>query len=74
MARSRRARGVILTTYAMGGFELGEKLSYRLELSFSLVVEALTNSLFGVRARGNIEEALIGCGILDDRRRFPIHC
>jgi hypothetical protein len=72
MARSSRARGVILTRYAISSFELGKKLLYRLKLSLPLVLQALPDSLFGVCLSGDIEQALVGFGVLHNGRCLPV--
>jgi hypothetical protein len=53
----------------MAGFKLGEKLSDWPKLSLSCVLQALTDTLFGVSLRGNIEKALVGFRILHNSRR-----
>lgn len=61
-----------LTRYAMGGFELGKELSRRSESPVLFVFEALTNSLFGVVLRGNIEQVLMGLGVLHHCRVLAV--
>jgi hypothetical protein len=48
----------------MGGFKLGEKLPCRAELGTSRVLQVLTNSFRRIGARCDIEQPLIGFGIL----------
>jgi hypothetical protein len=57
----------------MPGFELGEKLPYRPQLSLALVVNALANAFFGIRARGNIQQPLISLGILHHHRSLAVN-
>src|SRR5215469_1518751 len=71
LTRSRSAREVMLTRYAMRGFELGEKLPCGPSLSFFHVLQALPNTFLGVRQSGNIETVLIGFGVLYDGGCFP---
>src|SRR6478609_9642327 len=72
-ARSRSAREVMLTRYAMGRVELVEKLPCRLEFSFFRVFKALTNSFLGIGLGGKVEQMLIGFSVLNDRRGLAIH-
>jgi hypothetical protein len=48
----------------MGGFKLGKKLTRRAELAASRVLQALTNPFRRIGARCNVEQALIGLGVL----------
>lgn len=57
----------------MAGFKLGKDLACRANPCFSRVFEALTDAFFGVGARGNVEQALVGLGVLDDGRGLAIH-
>jgi hypothetical protein len=61
----------LLTTYAVSGFELAEKLPRGASLSFVRVVQALTDTFFCIRAGGDVEQALIDFGVLHDRCPFP---
>src|SRR5216683_6615481 len=72
-ARSRSARGVMLTRYAMPGFELFEKLPCRPDLSFPRVLQPLTDAFFCVGAGGNVEQALISSGVLHDGFCLSFH-
>src|SRR6478609_6022689 len=73
-ARSRSAREVMLTRYAMGRVELIEKLPCRPEFSFFRVLKALTDSFLCIGAGGNVEQMLISFSVLNDGRGLPIHC
>src|SRR5260370_23967064 len=72
-SRSRSAREVMFTTYAMPGFELGEKLPHGPSLSFFRLVQALADAFLRISVGGNVEQALIGFGVLHDGRRLPLH-
>src|SRR5271170_5932225 len=71
--RSRAARAVRLTRYAMPGFKVLEKLPCRPDLPLFCVLQALSDALLRVGAGGNIKQALIGFGVLHDSRGFPLH-
>src|SRR5277367_2331302 len=72
-ARSHSAREVMLTTYAMLGFEFAEKLSYRSHLSLFRIPKALPDALFCVSPGGNVEQTLIGLRVLHNGRSFAFH-
>src|SRR5579864_1214988 len=72
-ARSRSAREVMLTTYAMCGFELAEKVSCWTHPSLLRILKALSDAFLGIGARGNVEQTLIGFGVLHNSRRFALH-
>src|ERR1035437_8701583 len=72
-ARSRSAREVMLTRYAMLNLELVEKLPCRADLSFFCVLQALTDTFLCVGACGNVEQSLIGMGVLHNSRCLPLH-
>jgi len=57
----------------MLGFERFEKFPGGPKLSFSHILQTLTDPLFRINARGNVEQALIGFSILHDGRRLPLH-
>ena len=59
-------RAAILTRYAMGGLKFVEEVPRRSNLSYSGVLQALTNSFVGIGARGNIGQALMRLGVLRD--------
>lgn len=63
-ARSRWARGVSLTRYAMGGFEVGEEFLGIASLPLSGLFESLANSFASIGAGGNIEQSLVGAACL----------
>src|SRR5579859_4513855 len=71
-SRSRKARSVSLTRYGMVAPEHFERFACRTDAAFLHVVQALTDAFPGVRLRGDIEQALIGFGILHDRFGFSI--
>jgi hypothetical protein len=58
----------------MRGFELVEKLPRGPSLSFFRTLKALSDAFLGVGMGGNIEQSLIGFGILHDGGCFPLHC
>ena len=72
-ARSRWARAVRLTRYAMLGFEAVEKLPRWPDLPLFRVLQPLPDALLLIRAGGNVEQALIGFGVLHDGRDLPFH-
>src|SRR5271157_4491231 len=72
-ARSRSARGVMLTRYAMPVLELVEKFPGRPDFSLSRILQALTDAFLCIGPGGDIEQSLIGFGVLDDGRRLPLH-
>jgi len=49
-------------------------LSRRTSTSAGYVVEPLANAFRSIGAGGNVEQALVSFGILDDGRCFPFHC
>jgi hypothetical protein len=55
----------------MLGFELGEKLPRWPCPSCFHILQTLTDSFVFIRAGGNIEQALIGLGILHHSRGLP---
>src|ERR1035437_2248016 len=72
--RSRSARGMILTRYSMRGFEFGEKLLSVAPSSLPGLQQSLANPFASVGAGGDVEQPLIGSGILDDGLGFALHC
>jgi hypothetical protein len=63
----------MLTAYAMHGFELVEKLLRGPSFSLFRVLQALTDAFLCINAGRNVEQALIGFGILHDGRCLPPH-
>ena len=57
----------------MPGFKLFKKFLRGPNLSFFRVIQALTDAFLRIDTGGNIEQSLIGLGILDDGRRLPLH-
>ena len=57
----------------MLGFEIVEKLSRRPDLSFFRVRQPLTDAFLHIGMGGNIEQALVGFGILHDSRCLSLH-
>jgi hypothetical protein len=57
----------------MPGFEIREKLFRWPHPAFFCVLQALTDSLPGIGMGRNVEQALIGFGILYDGRCFPLY-
>ncbi len=58
----------------MLSFELSEELTRGLSAAMAYVFQSLANPFSSVCARGNIQQALIGPGILNHRSRPAIHC
>jgi hypothetical protein len=58
----------------MRGFELVEKLPRGPSLSFFRTLKTLPDAFLGVGMRSNIEQSLIGFGVLHDGGCFPLHC
>jgi len=73
VVRSRSARGVILTTYAMFGFELVEELPRRPCPSFFHILQTLTDTPLRVGTGRNVEQALISFRVLHNNRSLPLH-
>src|ERR1035437_3574316 len=65
-ARSRCARGMILTRYAACGFEFSKELLGVTPLSSLGLLQALADAFSSVGAGSDIEQALIGSRILHD--------
>src|ERR1022692_1479569 len=65
-ARSRSARAVRLTRYAMPGFEFCEEFPRCPHLPLFRVLQALTDTLLSVGAGGDVEQPLVRFGILHD--------
>ena len=63
----------MLTRYAMGRFELVEKLSCDPEFSFFRIFKALTDSFLCIGSGGNVEQMLIGFSVLNHGRNIPLH-
>ena len=57
----------------MRGFEFIEKLPRGPSLSFFPTLKALPDTFLGVGLSSNIEQSLIGFGVLHDGC-FPLHC
>src|SRR5580692_4930308 len=57
----------------MRDFELVEELPRGPCPSFFHILQALTNAFLCVGACGNVEQALISLGILDNSRRLPLY-
>jgi hypothetical protein len=57
----------------MLGFEVREKLPRRPDPALFHVLQTLTDAFLGIGAGGNVEQALIGCGVLHDGRRLSFH-
>src|ERR1035438_2158313 len=73
-ARSRSARGMILTRYSMRGFEFREELLNVAPLPKPGLVQALPDSFASVGAGCDVEQPLIGSGVLDDGLGFALDC
>src|SRR5216684_4798754 len=72
-ARSRSARGPMLTPYAMLGFEFLEELVYWPHPSLSRILQTLPDTFLSVGAGGDIEQALICLRVLNHRCSFAVH-
>jgi len=57
----------------MIGFELAEKLTSLPASAILRVFQTLPNAFLRISARGNIEQPLIGLGVLHNDRGVPIH-
>src|SRR5882762_2732422 len=71
---SRRARSANLTGYGMVAPEHFQYLTGRTHTTLLYVFEALPDALKRIGLCGNVEQALIGLGILHDRFRLSIDC
>src|SRR5205807_1349607 len=69
---SRRARSANLTRYGMVAAEHLQCLTGWTHTTLLYVFEALPDSLKSIGLCGNVEQALIGFGILNDRFRLSI--
>lgn len=56
----------------MGGFELVKKFSDRPDLSFRLL-QALADAFPWISLGGDIEQTLVGLGVLHNGCRLPLH-
>ncbi len=57
----------------MPRFEFVEKLPGRARPALSHVLQALTNAFVFVRLRGNIQQPLVDCRLLHNRRELSSH-
>jgi hypothetical protein len=57
----------------MPGFEVPENFPRRPDLPLFCVFQTLTDTFFCIGTGGNVEQALIGFGILYDSRCLPFH-
>src|ERR1039457_8918 len=64
---------MILTRYPMSSFEFGEEFLDVLPFSLSGILQALADALAGVGASRDVEQALIGFGVLHDYRSLAFH-
>jgi hypothetical protein len=71
--KSRSAREVMLTRYAMRGFEFAEELLRRPGSSLAGVFQSLTDAFSRVSLRGDIKQALVSLRILNDSRSFAVN-
>src|SRR6266478_1003631 len=74
VSMSRRARSANLTRYGMVAPEHLQSFTRRAYTTLLYVFKALPDSLKSIGLCGNVEQALIGFGILHDRFRFSIDC
>src|SRR6266567_4399605 len=70
---SRKARLVSLTRYFMDAAEDFQSFPRRTDAALFYVLKPLADSLSGIGLRCDVEQALIGFGILDDRFRFAVN-
>ncbi|SPF56126.1 hypothetical protein SBA4_7860003 [Candidatus Sulfopaludibacter sp. SbA4] len=61
------------TRYAMSRFELGEELLDVAALCLTGFLQALADTFVHVGAGSDIEQALVGMGVLCDRRSLAFH-
>ena len=73
LAKSRPARAAMSTRYAILGFKLVKKLSGWSCTAVCYVVEPLANTFLSIGARDNVEQTLIGFGVLHDGGSFTIN-
>ena len=52
---------------------LVKDISRRASASVGYIIETLTDAFLCIGAGGNVEQALIGSGVLHDSRRLPLH-
>ena len=52
---------------------LVKDISRRASASVGYIIEPLTDAFLCIGAGGNVEQALIGFGVLHDSRRLPLH-
>src|SRR3984957_12552294 len=71
-ARSRNARSVISTRYAMLTAERFQRFPRRPDAAFSHILAALPDAFLGVCLGCDIEQTLIGCGVLHHRRGLAV--
>src|SRR5712671_2420488 len=69
---SRRARSANLTRYSMVAAEHLQSFTRGTHTTLLCVFDALADALKCIGLRGNVEQALIGFGILHDRFRLSI--
>jgi hypothetical protein len=63
---------VMLTRYAILGVKLAEKLSRWSCTAMGYVVDPLANAFLRIGARDNVEQTLIGFGVLHNRCSFAV--
>src|SRR5438270_337210 len=57
----------------MRGFEVLEELPRWPDFSLFRILQALADTLLGVGTGGNVEQSLIGLGVLHDSRGLALH-
>ena len=58
LMRSRSARGIILTRYAMRGFEFGKEFLHVSTFALLILYQALANAFASVGEGGDVEQQL----------------
>src|ERR1017187_435717 len=71
--RSRSARGMNLSLYAMSSFEFGKKILGVAPFPLPCLLQALADAFAGIGASRDIEQSLIGFCVLYDCRGSAFH-
>ena len=73
MLHTSQTRAANSTRYGMFAANLVKHLSRRACASVGDVIKPLADTFLGIGPRGNIEQSLIGFGVLYDGRCFALH-